>query len=131
MPRARSLFAGSDFFGAAMGISESFLSLGWIFGPVLGGYAADLAGFAAPFLLTAALALACAPLLAWLMPAGARRLSVLLNIHASTCAASVPNRGWRCRWEPNTVQSARAAGAQLGGPRCVGGKQGCLKRGTI
>ena len=66
-----SLFADSNFFGTAMGITESFLSLAWVIGPLLGGYAADLAGFAAPFLLTAALALLFTPALAWLMPAGA------------------------------------------------------------
>ncbi len=65
-----SLFADSDFFGAAMGISESFLSLGWIVGPLLGGYAADVAGFAAPFILTGALAFLATPVLYFLMPAG-------------------------------------------------------------
>ena len=65
-----SLFADSDFFGAAMGISESFLSLGWIVGPLLGGYAADAAGFAAPFILTGGLALLATPVLYFLMPAG-------------------------------------------------------------
>ena len=67
---ARSLFADSDFFGAAMGISESFLSLGWIVGPLVGGYAADVAGFAAPFILTGGLALLATPVLYFLMPAG-------------------------------------------------------------
>ena len=66
---ARSLFADSDFFGAAMGISESFLSLGWIVGPLVGGYAADVAGFAAPFVLTGSLALLATPVLYFLMPA--------------------------------------------------------------
>ena len=66
----RSLFADSDFFGAAMGISESFLSLGWIVGPLLGGYAADVAGFACPFLLTGGLALLATPVLYFLMPEG-------------------------------------------------------------
>ena len=42
-----SLFAESDLFGMMMGIAESFLSLGWIVGPLVGGYLADLAGFAA------------------------------------------------------------------------------------
>ena len=65
-----SLFADSEFFGAAMGISESFLSLGWIIGPLLGGYAADVAGFAAPFVLTAVLAFLSVPLLLFLMPPG-------------------------------------------------------------
>ena len=65
-----SLFADSEFFGAAMGISESFLSLGWIVGPLLGGYAADVAGFACPFLFTGGLALLATPVLYFLMPDG-------------------------------------------------------------
>lgn len=65
-----SLFAESDLFGMMMGIAESFLSLGWIVGPLVGGYLADLAGFAAPFILTAALAFLSAPVLAFLMPPG-------------------------------------------------------------
>lgn len=65
-----SLFADSNFFGAAMGISESFLSLGWIVGPLLGGYAADIAGFAAPFILTGGLAFLATPVLYFMMPAG-------------------------------------------------------------
>ena len=65
-----SLFADSEFFGAAMGISESFLSLGWIVGPLLGGYTADVAGFAAPFILTGGLALLATPVLYFLMPEG-------------------------------------------------------------
>ena len=65
-----SLFADSDFFGAAMGISESFLSLGWIVGPLLGGYAADIAGFAAPFILTGSIAFLATPVLYFMMPAG-------------------------------------------------------------
>ena len=52
-----------------MGISESFLSLGWIVGPLVGGYAADVAGFAAPFILTGGLALLATPVLYFLMPA--------------------------------------------------------------
>ena len=51
-----------------MGISESFLSLGWIVGPLVGGYAADVAGFAAPFILTGGLALLATPVLYFLMP---------------------------------------------------------------
>ena len=73
-----SLFADSDFFGTAMGITESFLSLAWVIGPLLGGYAADVAGFAAPFVLTALLALLSAPVLAWLMPPGDHTLHIVL-----------------------------------------------------
>lgn len=64
-----------------MGITESFLSLAWVIGPLLGGYANDLAGFAAPFLLTAALALAFAPALAWIMPPGVCRIPVVRSWH--------------------------------------------------
>jgi len=62
-----------------MGISESFLSLGWIVGPLLGGYVADVAGFAAPFILTGSLAFLATPVLYLLMPAG------LLNPPHSYC----------------------------------------------
>lgn len=46
------------------------LSIGWVVGPVVGGYAAQLAGFGAPFFITAALAFACYPALFCLMPRG-------------------------------------------------------------
>ncbi len=51
-----------------MGIAESFLSLGWIVGPLVGGYAAQVAGFAAPFFLTAAVTFLTVPVLIFLMP---------------------------------------------------------------
>jgi MFS family permease len=79
-----SLFADSNFFGQAMGITESFLSLAWVIGPMLGGFAADAAGFAAPFVLTALLALLSAPILAWLMPAGESQYA----LPAPPCATS-------------------------------------------
>lgn len=46
------------------------LSIGWVVGPVVGGYAAQLAGFGAPFFITAALAFTCYPALCVLMPRG-------------------------------------------------------------
>ncbi|KAK9905907.1 hypothetical protein WJX75_008740 [Coccomyxa subellipsoidea] len=64
------LFADSDSFGVMMGIAESFLSLGWIVGPLVGGYAAHIAGFAAPFVLTAGLTFLTVPILVLLMPGG-------------------------------------------------------------
>lgn len=59
-----------------MGIAESFLSLGWIVGPLVGGYAAQMAGFAAPFVLTACLTFLTVPVLIILMPKGAPDLTV-------------------------------------------------------
>ena len=85
-----SLFADSEFFGAAMGISESFLSLGWIVGPLLGGYTADVAGFAAPFLLTGGLALLATPVLYFLMPEGMRAALQREMIVSSSLLLSYP-----------------------------------------
>lgn len=53
-----------------MGIAESFLSLGWIVGPLVGGYAAQVAGFAAPFFMTATITFLTVPALMFLMPGG-------------------------------------------------------------
>ena len=49
------LFKDSDYFGTALGILESCLALGWMIGPLAGGYLASAGGFSAPF-YTAALA---------------------------------------------------------------------------
>ena len=46
------------------------LSIGWVIGPVVGGYGAQLGGFGAPFFITAGLAFVCYPLLLWLTPKG-------------------------------------------------------------
>ena len=46
------------------------LSIGWVIGPVVGGYGAQIGGFGTPFFITAALAFICYPLLFWLMPKG-------------------------------------------------------------
>ena len=46
------------------------LSIGWVIGPVVGGYGAQLGGFGLPFFITAALAFACYPALFCLMPKG-------------------------------------------------------------
>ena len=53
-----------------MGIAESFLSLGWIVGPLVGGYMAQVAGFAAPFFMTASITFLTVPVLIFLMPGG-------------------------------------------------------------
>ncbi|CAL8472021.1 g11563 [Coccomyxa elongata] len=78
------LYAGSEAFGTMMGIAESFLSLGWIVGPLVGGYAAQVAGFAAPFFLTAAVTFLTVPVLIFLMPQsqveGAERPKVPVTI---------------------------------------------------
>jgi len=52
------------------GLQESVLSIGWVIGPVVGGYGAQIGGFGTPFFITAALAFICYPLLFWLMPKG-------------------------------------------------------------
>ena len=52
------------------------LSIGWVIGPVVGGYGAQLGGFGTPFFITAALAFICYPILFWLMPRG--RLTCLV-----------------------------------------------------
>ncbi|KAK9905881.1 hypothetical protein WJX75_008082 [Coccomyxa subellipsoidea] len=70
MALSASLYGGTPFLGTAMGIQESVLSIGWVVGPVVGGYAAQLAGFGAPFFITAALAFTCYPALCVLMPRG-------------------------------------------------------------
>ncbi|CAL8472291.1 g11833 [Coccomyxa elongata] len=70
MALSAALYGGTPFLGTAMGIQESVLSIGWVVGPVVGGYAAQLAGFGAPFFITAALAFACYPALFCLMPRG-------------------------------------------------------------
>ena len=49
---------------------ESVLSIGWVIGPVVGGYGAQIGGFGTPFFITAALAFICYPVLFWLMPKG-------------------------------------------------------------
>ena len=51
-------------------VQESVLSIGWVIGPVVGGYGAQLGGFGAPFFITAGLAFVCYPLLLWLTPKG-------------------------------------------------------------
>ena len=51
-------------------MQESVLSIGWVIGPVVGGYGAQIGGFGTPFFITAALAFICYPLLFWLMPKG-------------------------------------------------------------
>ncbi len=51
-------------------LQESVLSIGWVIGPVVGGYGAQIGGFGTPFFITAALAFICYPLLFWLMPKG-------------------------------------------------------------
>ena len=51
-------------------VQESVLSIGWVIGPVVGGYGAQLGGFGAPFFITAALAFVCYPALFCLMPKG-------------------------------------------------------------
>lgn len=52
-------------------VQESVLSIGWVIGPVMGGYGAQVGGFGLPFFITAALAFACYPALFCLMPRGA------------------------------------------------------------
>ncbi len=69
-----------------MGIAESFLSLGWIVGPLVGGYAAHIAGFAAPFVLTAALTFLTVPVLIILMPGGAHLYPALRLTFCSACS---------------------------------------------
>ena len=53
-----------------MGLLESALSLGWVIGPVTGGFAADIGGFGLPFFLSGGAALVFCPILSWLLPAG-------------------------------------------------------------
>lgn len=60
----------TDFLGTAMGLLESALSLGWVIGPVTGGFAADVGGFGLPFFLSGGAALVFCPILCWLLPAG-------------------------------------------------------------
>lgn len=60
----------TDFLGTAMGLLESALSLGWVIGPVTGGFAADIGGFGLPFFLSGGAALVFCPILCWLLPAG-------------------------------------------------------------
>ncbi len=53
-----------------MGLLESALSLGWVIGPVTGGFAADIGGFGLPFFLSGGAALVFCPILLWLLPTG-------------------------------------------------------------
>ena len=63
------------------------LSIGWVIGPVVGGYGAQIGGFGTPFFITAALAFICYPLLFWLMPKGTPRPGTqrAAKIHKSMC----------------------------------------------
>ncbi|KAK9867466.1 hypothetical protein WJX84_001884 [Apatococcus fuscideae] len=63
-----SLYRETDFLGTAMGLLESALSLGWVIGPVTGGFAADIGGFGLPFFLSGGAALVFCPILLWLLP---------------------------------------------------------------
>lgn len=87
-------------------MQESVLSIGWVVGPVVGGYAAQLAGFGAPFFITAALAFTCYPALCVLMPRGMCMCpyvpgSLLLHVASSRKLLAAYNacssRTLRCR----------------------------------
>ena len=65
-----ALHTNHELHQASRWVQESVLSIGWVIGPVVGGYGAQLGGFGAPFFITAGLAFVCYPLLLWLTPKG-------------------------------------------------------------
>ena len=70
------LFKDSDYFGTALGILESCLALGWMIGPLAGGYLASAGGFSAPF-YTAALAGVLLLPIPFIMPDGDETSSLI------------------------------------------------------
>ncbi len=54
----------------AMGFCESALSVGYVLGPMMAGFAAKALGFAAPFLISGGIALAFCPVPFLLLPQG-------------------------------------------------------------
>jgi MFS family permease len=74
-------------------LQESVLSIGWVIGPVVGGYAAQFGGFGAPFFITAALAFVCYPALFCIMPRGAPRHFCFADIPLSCALLLLQSHG--------------------------------------
>jgi MFS family permease len=69
-------YAGGNHFGAVLGMVESFYSLGWVVGPIVGGTLAQRLGFGAPFFAVALVAGAFLPVASFLVPADGARCAV-------------------------------------------------------
>jgi len=66
-PHACRLFRSSEYFGTLLGVLESCLAVGWMVGPLFGGYLAVWGGFSAPFYAAAAIGFLMIPV-PFLMP---------------------------------------------------------------
>jgi len=67
MAMVTQLFRSSEYFGTLLGVLESCLAVGWMVGPLFGGYLAVWGGFSAPFYAAAAIGFLMIPV-PFLMP---------------------------------------------------------------